>query len=125
MAQDQVADGTADDVGLVTGVLQGFDDAARAVIDQAGVDAMLALRDVHPLADRDAGRLGSAAARCGAALFGRVFAQNLVYEALDHANSLRMRQPRSRATSSSAGLGLVATGSLARSSRGRSLGESL
>src|SRR5690606_13805477 len=87
--------------------------------------AVFALRHVHALAHGNTWRLCGACARCGAALFGRAFAQDLVDKALDHANSLRMRQPRSRATSSSEGLGLLATGSLARSSRGRSLGESL
>ena len=56
---------------------------------------------------------------------GRVFAQDLVYEALDHANSLRMRQPRSMAMALSRGSGLVATGSVTFSSSGRSLMESL
>jgi hypothetical protein len=52
-------------------------------------------------------------------------AEQLGDELLDHANNVRMRQPRSRATASSSGEGLVATGSVACSSSARSLSESL
>jgi len=103
-ADQQVAHGAADDVGLEAGVLQGRADLDGALVHQAGVNAVV---------------LG------GTWGLARVFAQDLVYQSLDHENSRRMRQPRSKATASRAELGLVATGSLAKSSKGRSLGESL
>ena len=52
-------------------------------------------------------------------------AKQPVNEFFDHANNLRMRQLRAWAIASSAGLGLVATGSCTISSSGRSLVESL
>ena len=117
-AQQQVTNRTADHVSLVTGLLQGFDNANGAVIQQVGVDAMLGCRHVDALACRDT-CLGSATSPAFARL------ENFVNQTFDHANNRSTRQPRSRATSSNAGLGLVATGSLTRSSKGRSLGESL
>ena len=104
----------ADDVGLEPALGQGRDDLDGALVDQRRVDA------VHFLGDLDA----LAGARCG--LPGSGLAEQPVDEFLDHwSKSLKMRQPRSRATASSSGDGLTATGSVARSSRGRSLGESL
>lgn len=105
----QVAHRAADDVGLVTGLLQRGDDLDRMVVHQRVVDAVLGRRHVDPLAQRHA----------------RGFAQQLVDETLDHAKRSRIRQPRSRAIAASAGPGLVATGSLTRSSSGRSLVLSL
>ena len=85
-----------------------------ALVDQRRVDA------VHFLGHLDA----LAGARRG--LAGSGLAEQPVDEFLDHwSKSLKMRQPRSRATASSSGDGLAATGSVACSSRGRSLGESL
>src|SRR6185436_15674980 len=112
-AEEQVAHGAADDVGLVAGVGERRDDLDGALVDQRRVDAVLRLRHLDALAARNA--------RAGA--FG--LAQELGDELLDHANNVRMRQSRSRATASSSGEGLVATGSVARSSSARSLSESL
>ena len=113
-AHEQVAHRAADDVGLVAALGQGRDDLDRALVDERRVDAVLLLRHLDPLA---------AARR---RLAGAGLAEQPVDELLDHCSkSLTMRQPRSRATASSSGDGLTATGSVARSSRGRSLGESL
>ena len=64
-----------------------------------------------------------AAGPARAAVLG--LSEQLGNELLDHANKFRMRQPRARAMASSSGDGLVATGSVARSSSARSLSESL
>ena len=82
-------------------------------VDEAGVDAVRRLRHLDPLA----------AGPARAAVLG--LSEQLGNELLDHANKFRMRQPRARAMASSSGDGLVATGSLAFSSSGRSLTESL
>ena len=95
------------------GPVQTFQDFAA----EAGglIDAVFGACDLHALADR------GFRARSG----GRL-AEQLVDEFSDHqSKSLKMRQWRSRASASSAGVGLVATGWWARSSRGRSLIESL
>jgi hypothetical protein len=77
-----------------------------------------------PLAQRDAGRAPvQPGLSNGAAAVG--LAQQLVDEFLDHGKSLRMRQPRSQGDGFERRAGLVATGSLASSSSGRSLVESL
>src|SRR3989344_490063 len=108
------------------GARQGFDELAGALVAQLGVDAVLGRGVFDALARGDARGFGPAFGGVGVrALVGRALAEELVNQAFDHANNRRMRQPRDCATASSSGLGLVATGSVARSSRGRSLGESL
>lgn len=113
-AEQQVANRATDDVGLVASVDQRLHHLGCALVDQPWIDLVLALGDLGPLAER-----GSAIGLLGG------LAQQLVEKLLDHVNRFRVRQPRSLATESSAGDGLVATGSVAFSSSGKSLSESL
>ena len=139
-AHQQVAHRATHHIGLEAGALQGAHHIDGPVVDQLGVDAVRADRHLHPRAGGDApagggGRRGRRGrrSRCsrgprggvGRGRRGGALAQQTADEFLDHGNNLRMRQPRCRAIASSAGLGLVATGSLTSSSSGRSLVESL
>ena len=112
-AHQQVAHRTADDEGLVPGLLQRAHHAHRALVEQTLVDAVFFRADLDALAQRHRGL-------CCVAL-----AEQAVDEFFDHANSRRMGQPRSSAMRCSAGAGLVATGWLTLRSSGRSLVESL
>src|SRR5690606_21564248 len=70
-AQQQVAHGAADDVGLEAGILQGLDHLAGALVHQVGIDAVPAGRHVDALAGGDA-RGGTLARACaGSAEIGR------------------------------------------------------
>ena len=111
--KQQVAHRAADDVSLEARVGQRLHVLDGAFIDEREVDAVHLLRHLDALS---AGMALRAVDR---------LAEQLVDELLDHVNRFRICQPRSRATASSAGDGLVATGSVARLSRGRSLSESL
>jgi hypothetical protein len=121
-ADQQVAHGAADDVGLIAGVLQRAHHADGVFIQQGGVDAVFGHRHLDTLAERDGGQRRRRGGRHGGVF---ALAEKAFDEFLDHSKSLRMGQPRSDAMRASAGPGLVATGSLTRSSSGRSFVESL
>ena len=112
--QQQVAHRATHDVSLVTSTLEGVHHVQRAAVNQRWVDPMDGGRHVLALAEIRPFGLGR-------------LAQQFVDEGLDHgcsANRSRMRQPRSRACWRRPSPGLVATGTVTRSSRGRSLVES-
>ncbi len=117
-AQQQVAHGAADDVGLVARILQRLDHVDGTPVHQVGVDAVHLHGHLLALAEGRLARPWS----------GRGLAQQLVDDVLDHGaspNRSRMRQPRSWARARSRVSGLVATGWSTRSSRGTSFQESL
>ena len=117
--QQQVAHRTADNVGFKSGLLQCAHNLDCAVVYQFWLDAVFAGGDVAALAK---------------AASGAGFAQQFVDEFFDHGvfqaasgvpNKWSTRQPRSSAMARRRSSGLVATGSFTRSSKGRSLMESL
>ena len=114
-AQQQVAHRTTHDVGLEPALLEGAHDVQRTPVHQRGVDAVL-LR-AHVLAFAKAAGFGR--------LWSAGLAQQLLDEGFDHENRFSMGQPRAWAMAVSRSSGLVATGWLTFSSRGRSLMESL
>ena len=103
-AQQQVAHGAADDVGLVAGVFQRAHDLGRAAVHQVRVDAVDGGRHFLTLAETVLAALGGGAG---------ILAQQLVDELLDHVlegNRSSMRQPLCCASARRRGSGLVATG---------------
>ena len=127
----QVAHGAAHHVGLEARVLQCLHHAHCVGVQQRQIDAVLGCGQLDARAQWHIGNFGLG--RCGnVGNVGNVsnnglvaLAQQSVDECLDHENRVRIGQPRSRAMRSSAGPGLVATGSLTCSRSGRSLVESL
>ena len=110
-AQQQVAHGAADDVGLVPRVFERADHADGAAIDQRQVNAVRGRADFHALA-----KAAFAAAR------------EFVEQFANHGcapNSSSTGQPRSSAMGRRRASGLAATGRCTFSSRGKSLMESL
>ena len=102
-AQQQVAHGATDDIGLVARALEGLHHINGATVHQIRVYAMHLNRHFLTLAELGLARAGG----CGR------LAQQLVNNGLDHGASLNrstMRQPRSSARARKRASGLVATG---------------
>ena len=113
-AHQEVAHRTAHHIGFEAGILQCGHDIDRTFVDQAGINAVFLRGHLHAPAQ------GNARGRYRIGL-----AQQLVDESFDHGKSRSIGHPRCWATSARDGAGLVATGWVAHSSRGRSLMESL
>ena len=111
---EQIAHSAAHDISRIAPLLQSFDHLNRALVDQLWVNAV------------DTGRNDMTLAQSG--LVGGVTAsEQLIDEFFDHGdgNNSKMGQPRCCATARKRASGLVATGWLTFSSRGKSLMESL
>ena len=111
----QVAHRATHHIGFETGLLQRAHHVERALVDQRRVDAVLCHRHFNTFAKTRFGAARSA------------FAEQLVYEILDHewvGNRSSMRQPRALASTRRRVSGLVAIGSSQCSSKGRSFIES-
>ena len=133
-AEQRVAHAAADDEGLEPGALQDLAGAERGLRDLVGADAELGALVGPQLRaggrGRAAGALrGGRRGRRGRRGVGRAAAEELADECDDHratpSKSRSTGQPRSIAAACSTSSGLVATGSVTRSSSGRSLRESL
>ncbi|MPM79069.1 hypothetical protein SDC9_126100 [bioreactor metagenome] len=118
-AQQQIAHGAADDVGLEARLLEGAHHVAGPFVYEFRIDAMHLDRHIHALAE------AALAASAGAAGF---LAQQFVDEGFDHGfwgNRSRMRQPFCWASARRRWSGLVATGCCTFSRSGTSFMESL
>ena len=116
-ARQQITHGSTHDIGLEPGFFESAHHFGCALIHQLGINMVNGCRNLDAFAE-------------GVLARGRiVFAEELVDKALDHdcqrvGKRSRIRHPRSCATARKLAEGLVATGCCARSSKGRSLGES-
>ena len=113
-AHEQIAHCAAHDVCRIAPLLQSLDHLHRTLVDLRGINAMHAGRNDHSLTQ--GGLVGSVTA-----------SEQLIDEFFDHGegNNSKMGQPRCCATARKRASGLVATGWLTFSSRGKSLMESL